>query len=350
MPAGGEELPAPAWAVAAGAEERARQARAGGGGGGDGGGGGAGEEEGDEMDFLPSQFQASQKPPDLVAEAEELKKKTGQVLLRVPEKLSRSRVLLEYQVQEGRATDLSGDTGAVGRVLVSQAPDGRPRLGVDLKGILYRGEVVPTMSLAVVTVGQEEARLDALMSSVVRLHPEADQGEVLEEAGGIELRGAGGEEVGAPVRGGSTVMFRDAAGVPAYVSVETAPKAGAKARAKAGAGAPARPRPAQAQAKAKGGKKKGPSEGKKRAPWESGSEEEEEEEESSEEAGSEEDGGEEEGSEGEEGSSEDEDSGSSDWKPSKGGGGGAATKRGGRGAQPKRGGQSRAGTAKKARR
>ena len=102
-------------------------------------------------------------------------------------------MLLEYQVQEGRATDLSGDTGAVGRVLVSRAPD-RLRLGFDLKGILYRGEVVPTMSLAVVTVGQEEARLDALMSSVVRLHPEADQGEVLEEAGGIELRGAGGEE------------------------------------------------------------------------------------------------------------------------------------------------------------
>jgi hypothetical protein len=60
------------------------------------------------------------------------------------------------------AADLSGDSGAVGRLLVSSAADDGQPLGlmVDLKGSLYNVTVAPLQgTVCVVSVGQAEAKV-----------------------------------------------------------------------------------------------------------------------------------------------------------------------------------------------
>ena len=222
--------------------------------------------------------------------------KDDAVPLRVSDKLARTRVLAEYRCEVGGSADLSGDTGAVGRLLRRALPDGREALEVDLKGVVYRTEVVPTATVMVATVTAAEGRIDAVVSNVLRLH--ADAGRALSA------------DAAAP--GPSSRAAR-----PALPAVPGTPAGGA---AKGG-------RQPKAKPKAKGKVK--PSE-----VWESDntSEGDEEEEEGSEE--------EEEGSE--EGASS---ASSDDWKPA--GKGQRAAAAAGRGKRPARGAAGRAGKRRK---
>lgn len=77
---------------------------------------------------------------------------------------------------ENDELDLSGDIGAVGRVKV-QGED----LVLDIKGTLYRAIPYPTNSMCVVSVGEDEAKITAVMNHAVMLQAErnlfaADEG------------------------------------------------------------------------------------------------------------------------------------------------------------------------------
>lgn len=84
----------------------------------------------------------------------------------VAPRLDESLVLLQC---EGTELDLSGDVGAVGRVKVESG-----ELYMDLKGVLYRGLVEECNSMCVVSVGEDEARVTAVLDEVVTLRKERD--------------------------------------------------------------------------------------------------------------------------------------------------------------------------------
>ena len=79
---------------------------------------------------------------------------TGQLLVELENK----------QNPEGvSSTDLSGDAGAVGRLIVSSSEDGKQDVHVDLKGVLYSATLVPTPgTLCVLSVGPSEAKVESL--------------------------------------------------------------------------------------------------------------------------------------------------------------------------------------------
>lgn len=65
----------------------------------------------------------------------------------LPEKVSRSKALVEC---EGESIDLSGDMGAVGRVIIAETPSKEPEMFLDLKGTIYKTTVVPSRTFCVV--------------------------------------------------------------------------------------------------------------------------------------------------------------------------------------------------------
>jgi hypothetical protein len=69
------------------------------------------------------------------------------------EKVNRTKVLVEC---EGDSIDLSGDMGAVGRVVVS---DTTGDMYLDLKGTIYKSTIIPSRTFCVVNVGQTEAKV-----------------------------------------------------------------------------------------------------------------------------------------------------------------------------------------------
>lgn len=85
------------------------------------------------------------------------------------DKVHRSKVLLEC---EGDALDVSGDVGAVGRLSVSANHDDDFLL--DLKGVIYKGTIVPSNTFFVVNIGQSEAKVEAVMNDFVQLQPSAN--------------------------------------------------------------------------------------------------------------------------------------------------------------------------------
>eukprot|EP00250_Pteridium_aquilinum_P035767 c9911_g1_i1 orf=161-1048(+) len=85
------------------------------------------------------------------------------------DKIHRSKVLLEC---EGDALDVSGDVGAVGRLSVSASHDDDFLL--DLKGVIYKGTIVPSNTFFVVNIGQSEAKVEAIMNDFVQLQPSAN--------------------------------------------------------------------------------------------------------------------------------------------------------------------------------
>eukprot|EP00249_Psilotum_nudum_P018739 c26939_g1_i1 orf=525-1751(-) len=86
----------------------------------------------------------------------------------VGDKVHRSKVLLEC---EGDALDLSGDVGAVGRFSVSALYEKDVDVLLDLKGVIYKAKIVPSNTFFVVSIGQSEAKVEALMSDFVQLQP-----------------------------------------------------------------------------------------------------------------------------------------------------------------------------------
>uniref|UniRef100_A0A7S1STA4 DNA-binding protein BIN4 n=1 Tax=Tetraselmis chuii TaxID=63592 RepID=A0A7S1STA4_9CHLO len=105
----------------------------------------------------------------------------GDVPVMMPEKVSANKVLMELEDRHGPdglgAADLSGDSGAVGRLLVSSAADDGqpPGLMVDLKGSLYNVTVAPLQgTVCVVSVGQAEAKVEGLVHSFLQLREESN--------------------------------------------------------------------------------------------------------------------------------------------------------------------------------
>ncbi|XP_048625705.1 DNA-binding protein BIN4 [Brassica napus] len=81
------------------------------------------------------------------------------------EKVNRTKVLVEC---EGDSIDLSGDMGAVGRVVVSDTTED---VFFDLKGTIYKSTIVPSRTFCVVNVSQSEAKIEAIMNDFIQLTP-----------------------------------------------------------------------------------------------------------------------------------------------------------------------------------
>ncbi|KAL9240232.1 hypothetical protein vseg_014476 [Gypsophila vaccaria] len=89
----------------------------------------------------------------------------------LPEKVSRTKALVEC---EGESIDLSGDMGAVGRVIIPENPSGEPELLLDLKGTIYRTAIVPSRTFCVVSIGPSEAKIEAIMNDFIQLKAQSN--------------------------------------------------------------------------------------------------------------------------------------------------------------------------------
>lgn len=85
----------------------------------------------------------------------------------LPEKVQRSKALVEC---EDESIDLSGDVGAVGRVVITDNQD----MLLDLKGTIYRTTIVPSRTFCVVSFGQSEAKIEAIMNDFIQLTPQSN--------------------------------------------------------------------------------------------------------------------------------------------------------------------------------
>ncbi|KAF8082505.1 hypothetical protein N665_0822s0017 [Sinapis alba] len=90
---------------------------------------------------------------------------SSKLSLVLSEKVNRTKVLVEC---EGDSIDLSGDMGAVGRVIVSDTTED---VFLDLKGTIYKSTIVPSRTFCVVNVGQSEAKIEAIMNDFIQLTP-----------------------------------------------------------------------------------------------------------------------------------------------------------------------------------
>ncbi|CAH2044356.1 unnamed protein product [Thlaspi arvense] len=84
------------------------------------------------------------------------------------EKVNRTKVLVEC---EGDSIDLSGDMGAVGRVVVSDTTED---VYLDLKGMLLQMSLTPKDLAFQVNVGQSEAKIEAIMNDFIQLTPQSN--------------------------------------------------------------------------------------------------------------------------------------------------------------------------------
>ncbi|CAN6482699.1 unnamed protein product [Victoria cruziana] len=86
----------------------------------------------------------------------------------LPDKISRTKALIEC---EGDALDMSGDMGAVGRLLISDKSTGGKEMLLDLKGTIYKTKIVPSRTFCIVNFSQTEAKIEAIMNDFVQLQP-----------------------------------------------------------------------------------------------------------------------------------------------------------------------------------
>ncbi|XP_057951388.1 DNA-binding protein BIN4 isoform X8 [Malania oleifera] len=89
----------------------------------------------------------------------------------LPEKVHLSKALTEC---EGESIDLSGDMGAVGRIVISDGPSKNHEMFLDLKGTIYKTTIVPSRAFCVVSFGQSEAKIEAIMSDFIQLKPQSN--------------------------------------------------------------------------------------------------------------------------------------------------------------------------------
>ncbi|KAF6251998.1 hypothetical protein COO60DRAFT_566783 [Scenedesmus sp. NREL 46B-D3] len=203
----------------------------------------------------------------------------SELQLILPEKLVRHKVLIELEPAPHQATELSGDAGAVGRLVASSstAEDGQFKL--DLKGVIYQATVLPLAgTVMVVNIGPTEAKVESVLNDFVRLREECSyhaSGTALEGGYGMaELmaddedvyqlgeEGREGDKAGkkaATKRGGKAGGNKAAAAgsralKPVKAGVKkkvTKPKSAAKAAGKAAGGSRARSTPKKAASKPK---------------------------------------------------------------------------------------------------
>ncbi|KAL5568073.1 hypothetical protein UlMin_024648 [Ulmus minor] len=91
--------------------------------------------------------------------------------LMLSDKVHRTKALVEC---EGDSIDLSGDMGAVGRVMISNSTSENHDLLLDLKGTIYKTTIVPSRTFCVVSFGQSEAKIEAIMNDFIQLKPQAN--------------------------------------------------------------------------------------------------------------------------------------------------------------------------------
>ncbi|KAJ0965581.1 hypothetical protein J5N97_026719 [Dioscorea zingiberensis] len=89
----------------------------------------------------------------------------------LPEKVQRKKALVEC---DGDSIDLSGDVGAVGRIVISNGSNGKDEMLLDLKGTIYRSRIVPSRTFCIVSVGQSEAKIEAIMNDFIQLEPQSN--------------------------------------------------------------------------------------------------------------------------------------------------------------------------------
>ncbi|KVH88402.1 hypothetical protein Ccrd_023903 [Cynara cardunculus var. scolymus] len=119
-----------------------------------------------------------------VLERETTEKQTGPYIsssrlpLVLADKVQRSKALVEC---EGESIDLSGDLGSVGRVVISDSPSGNQDIFLDLKGVhyfscgtIYKTTIIPSRTFCVVSFGQSEAKIEAIMNDFIQLKPQSN--------------------------------------------------------------------------------------------------------------------------------------------------------------------------------
>ncbi|XP_055827032.1 DNA-binding protein BIN4 [Solanum dulcamara] len=89
----------------------------------------------------------------------------------LPEKVQRTKALVEC---EGDSVDLSGDVGAVGRIIVSDGPSGNHEMLLDLKGTIYKTTILPSRTFCVVSFGPSEAKVEAIMNDFIQLKSQSN--------------------------------------------------------------------------------------------------------------------------------------------------------------------------------
>uniref|UniRef100_A0A0E0IAU5 LOB domain-containing protein n=2 Tax=Oryza nivara TaxID=4536 RepID=A0A0E0IAU5_ORYNI len=80
----------------------------------------------------------------------------------IPDKVHRSKALIEC---DGDSIDLSGDVGAVGRIVISNSPNGNQDLLLDLKGTIYKSTIVPSRTFCVI---------ESIMNDFIQLEPQSN--------------------------------------------------------------------------------------------------------------------------------------------------------------------------------
>ncbi|XWS50238.1 hypothetical protein CRYUN_Cryun12cG0071300 [Craigia yunnanensis] len=96
---------------------------------------------------------------------------TSRLPLVLSEKVHRSKALVEC---EGDSIDLSGDMGAVGRIIVSDSASENHEMFLDLKGTVYKTTIVPSRTFCIVSFGQSEAKIEAIMNDFIQLKPQSN--------------------------------------------------------------------------------------------------------------------------------------------------------------------------------
>lgn len=95
----------------------------------------------------------------------------GEVPVMLADKLSTYKILAELESLDGGHTDLAGDSGAVGRILVEKDEEGEHHMQFDLKGLMYDAKHAPLAgTLMVVNIGQEEARVQSVFDTFLQLN------------------------------------------------------------------------------------------------------------------------------------------------------------------------------------
>ncbi|XVE64526.1 hypothetical protein DITRI_Ditri07aG0107600 [Diplodiscus trichospermus] len=96
---------------------------------------------------------------------------TASLPLVLSDKVHRSKALIEC---EGDSIDLSGDMGAVGRIIISDSASGNHEMFLDLKGTIYKTTIVPSRTFCIVSLGQSEAKVEAIMNDFIQLKPQSN--------------------------------------------------------------------------------------------------------------------------------------------------------------------------------
>ncbi|GJR69976.1 DNA-binding protein BIN4 [Tanacetum coccineum] len=118
-----------------------------------------------EIDDHPNPLQTESKPQT----GPYISSSTLPLLL--PDKIQRTKALVEC---EGESIDLSGDLGVVGRVVISDSPSGDQDMFLDLKGTIYKTTIIPSRTFCVVSFGQSEAKIEAIMNDFIQLKPQSN--------------------------------------------------------------------------------------------------------------------------------------------------------------------------------